>query len=64
MTSIKRVTLDDDYIPRPREIATAPKFGYYFCDHCDRALLNDGGRCPICNHKNGRYRLKKWKFNK
>ena len=35
-----------------------PKFGLYWCGGCDRELVGDWKRCPVCGKRNGRRRFK------
>ncbi len=45
--------LDVEYCPTNREKSLAPKTGKGWCDHCDRAIVGHGEKCPICRRKNG-----------
>jgi len=35
-----------------------PKSGYAWCPGCDRCLVRDGQRCPVCGslHKPGKFK--------
>ena len=53
----------DWYETRPimsnRDVRLKPKRGKFWCDHCDAALVSDGGRCPRCKRKTVKKRFKK-----
>lgn len=36
-----------------------PKPGFKYCSGCDKALVPDGVKCPICGSFNGPKRFKK-----
>jgi rRNA maturation endonuclease Nob1 len=36
-----------------------PKSGFKYCMGCDRVLLPDGVKCPVCGSDNGNNRFKK-----
>ncbi len=36
-----------------------PKPGFSYCSGCDKALVPDGVKCPICGSFNGPKRFKK-----
>ena len=51
---------DFQYSPSNREKSRAPKKGLWWCDSCDRALVGQGKKCPVCrNIQGGKKRLKK-----
>lgn len=41
-----------------REKAISPKSGKSWCG-CDRCLVGDYVKCPVCGKRNGSFRLKK-----
>ena len=43
---------DDEYHPRNREKAKQAKYGWFWCNGCDRQLVRDGVKCPVCGVKN------------
>ena len=45
--------------PTNREKKLVPKGGKFWC-LCDRMVLHEGDKCPICKRKNGKKSLKKY----
>jgi hypothetical protein len=50
-----------DYTLSNREKKLQLKKGIYWCDHCDRALVGDWERCPVCSRRSGVKRIKEGK---
>ena len=50
---------NEDYKKSNREEAMTPKFGKFWCDRCDRCLVNRGTKCPVCGYVCTEHRLKK-----
>jgi len=48
---------DSDYPERNRDKKKKPKSGFGYCA-CDRTLMPDWAKCPICGARNGRKRYK------
>lgn len=48
-----------EYRPRNREKSRAPKRGRFWCRGCDRQLVGEWEKCPVCGTRNNRKRLKK-----
>lgn len=47
-------------IGKPNRIKrTKPKKGKYWCLGCDRYLISQGKKCPVCGFKDIRWTLKK-----
>jgi len=46
------MTDDEEYIPKNREKAKQAKYGWFWCGVCDRQLVSDGVKCPVCGTKN------------
>ena len=44
--------MDEDYTPRNREKSKQAKYGFFWCNSCDRQLVRDGVKCPVCGTKN------------
>lgn len=42
---------DGNYTPRNREKAKQAKYGWSWCWVCDRQIVSDGIKCPVCGHK-------------
>ena len=42
-----------------RSMVRKPRLGYSFCMGCDRALVGDGQKCPVCGYRNEPKRNKK-----
>jgi len=49
---------DSDYVPTNRDRAMTPKRGFGWCA-CDRVVIGDWAKCPVCHRRNGRRRLKR-----
>jgi rubrerythrin len=43
---------DEEYTPRNREKSKQAKYGFFWCNFCDRQLVRDGVKCPVCGTKN------------
>jgi rubrerythrin len=43
---------DEEYTPRNREKSKQAKYGWFWCNSCDRQLVRDGVKCPVCGTKN------------
>ena len=56
MATIKELL---EYKESNREKRQAPKKGTYWCWGCDRQLVHDWRKCPICGKRNGVRRFKK-----
>ena len=51
---------NEDYKKSNREKRMEPKHdGRYWCDKCDRCLVANWEKCPVCGHRQGVYTLKK-----
>jgi hypothetical protein len=53
------VILEYEYKKTNREEARSPKLGKSWCGTCDRALINESRKCPVCGAKPVQRRLKK-----
>lgn len=42
-----------------RTVARRARHGTFWCGHCDACLVQDGQRCPSCQHKAPQYYNKK-----
>jgi len=40
---------DYEYQKTNREKSIQPSSGEYWCDTCDRCMVANGKKCPICN---------------
>ena len=43
---------NEEYEPRNREKAKQAKYGLFWCRSCDRQLVADGRKCPVCGRVN------------
>jgi len=50
---------DNEYSPTNRDKRLTPKRVFGWCDGCDRVLVSGGKKCPVCGHRQGKYRLKR-----
>ena len=57
------MTDDEEYIPKNREKAKQAKYGWFWCGVCDRQLVSDGVKCPVCGTK-GNYKKIKYDRNR
>lgn len=48
-----------EYQPTNREKKLSSKSGKFWCDICDAAIVNPGQKCPNCNRKQLKRKLKK-----
>lgn len=48
----------EEYIPRNREKARQAKYGESWCDYCDRATVEDTGKCKVCGRRHDRSKLR------
>jgi len=39
-----------DYQPTNRQKRQTPKRGRFWCDRCDKTLVGQIGKCPVCGH--------------
>ena len=44
--------MDEDYTPRHRENSKQAKYGMVWCAYCDRDMVGDTGKCPVCGKRN------------
>lgn len=51
---------ETEHIKTNREKRLSPKQdGYYWCDKCDRSVVNNWKKCKICGFRSGVKTLKK-----
>lgn len=49
---------DENYSSTNRDRKMSPKRGFGYCG-CDRAMVGDGQKCPLCGSRSGKKRLKR-----
>lgn len=49
---------DPEYPESNRDKKRRPKYGFSYCV-CDRTLISDWAKCPICGARNSRKKYKK-----
>jgi len=54
----KKEIVDKDILSN-REKALAPRKTKFYCEYCDRSFVGPGAKCPVCNKRSGKRRLKK-----
>jgi len=42
-----------------RQKVLEPRRTLFWCEHCDRARVAPGGRCPVCRQRASKRRLRK-----
>lgn len=50
---------DEEYSQTNRDKRMTPKREFGYCDGCDKTMLGNGQKCPVCGHKQGKRRLKR-----